>query len=463
MYFYLYISNCYQIKKMIYLKIIMKLKKLFLISIIFHCFNSLFASMSPNEYMYPVSFNGMVAIEELYISTNFSNPIPVKEFPSNDSPVLFYLPDSSPLKVVYTQGTEIDHYAEYHWNSNYTAIILPMEYREKGKHIGWIDCYNTWWEPNDKLDCSQLSMRGVNAYLDNSLWKFSKKINNQEYTGIICFEKNNIKGIFISTFSKDDKKSQKEFSINFSFVEEDQVSLNNKICTSNGTTVFCEDKQNFIFNKSSFTMEDSLGVAYCERINPLSFSITQEDREKEYHGFVYGYLINRSKYGYRLWQKDSKYEKNIFELMNSYELNKPELVTFAIENGVLPLDTKYNSLYNDYWNPIIIDVEKKLDKNCFTKIELPEISPILRVNKIYATTDHLRLRKSSELNSDVITTLDTSSCVLILKIGTAEVIDGLISNWVKVRVLSNSIDVNGKTIKEGTEGWCFAGYLVDNG
>lgn len=63
----------------------------------------------------------------------------------------------------------------------------------------------------------------------------------------------------------------------------------------------------------------------------------------------------------------------------------------------------------------------------------------------YITTSNLYLREGQGTSSKKITMLEKGSFVYILEVGKEETIDGITSNWVK--------------IKEDTEGWCFGGYL----
>ena len=50
--------------------------------------------------------------------------------------------------------------------------------------------------------------------------------------------------------------------------------------------------------------------------------------------------------------------------------------------------------------------------------------------------------------------------VQIIGIGKAETIDGIDSCWVLVEIQPDAKDTNGNVIKEGTEGWCYGGYLL---
>ena len=81
------------------------------------------------------------------------------------------------------------------------------------------------------------------------------------------------------------------------------------------------------------------------------------------------------------------------------------------------------------------------------------------VNTIMTVNENLRLRKAEITSSEIITTMQAGTKVKIIALGKHEVIDGISSNWVKVEVLSNAKDRNGNSIKAGTIGWCYGGYL----
>ena len=81
------------------------------------------------------------------------------------------------------------------------------------------------------------------------------------------------------------------------------------------------------------------------------------------------------------------------------------------------------------------------------------------VNRIMRATDNLRLRKEEATSSAIITTMQKGTMVKILKLGKAETIDGISSNWVQIEVQSGAKDRDGKPITPGTTGWCYGGYL----
>ena len=76
-------------------------------------------------------------------------------------------------------------------------------------------------------------------------------------------------------------------------------------------------------------------------------------------------------------------------------------------------------------------------------------------NIYFFTTDRLKLRKNSDLQSDVITVLDKGTCLLFLEMGESAKIDGKEDNWIKVRIIPKK---NGK-IHSIEEGWVYGGYV----
>jgi len=71
----------------------------------------------------------------------------------------------------------------------------------------------------------------------------------------------------------------------------------------------------------------------------------------------------------------------------------------------------------------------------------------IEVGISYQTTDNLRLRSAEDISSDILTTLKKGTRVVVKELGKQQAIDGITANWVKVQ------------LDNGTEGWCFGGYL----
>ncbi len=67
----------------------------------------------------------------------------------------------------------------------------------------------------------------------------------------------------------------------------------------------------------------------------------------------------------------------------------------------------------------------------------------------YIATDALKIREAPSLSAKQIGRLVKAERATVIELGEDVTIDGIESAWVKVRA------------KDGTEGWCFAGYLTD--
>ena len=88
-----------------------------------------------------------------------------------------------------------------------------------------------------------------------------------------------------------------------------------------------------------------------------------------------------------------------------------------------------------------------------------EIKPGISVS----AKENLRLRTVELISSPIITTIKKNTFVKVKLIGKFDCIDGINSRCVYVEVQNGAQDNTGKLIKNGTEGWCFAGYLNDKG
>ena len=80
-------------------------------------------------------------------------------------------------------------------------------------------------------------------------------------------------------------------------------------------------------------------------------------------------------------------------------------------------------------------------------------------NKTMTVSENLKLRSGEATSTQVLTVMSAGTKVKILELGKAENIDGINSNWVKVEVQSDAKDRDGRTIRAGTVGWCYGGYL----
>lgn len=81
-------------------------------------------------------------------------------------------------------------------------------------------------------------------------------------------------------------------------------------------------------------------------------------------------------------------------------------------------------------------------------------------SQIMTVRENLKLRTKEAVSSNVIAIMSAGVKVKILEYGKQETIDGINANWVKIEIQNGAKDVDGKTIKSGTVGWCYGGYLT---
>ncbi len=91
--------------------------------------------------------------------------------------------------------------------------------------------------------------------------------------------------------------------------------------------------------------------------------------------------------------------------------------------------------------------------------EIQEPEPEER--KTFFVSESLRLRKSESTDSEIIATMIIGTEVEILETGKAETIGGVSGNWVKIQVVNDVTDLKGNAM-QGTVGWCFSGYLIED-
>jgi hypothetical protein len=72
----------------------------------------------------------------------------------------------------------------------------------------------------------------------------------------------------------------------------------------------------------------------------------------------------------------------------------------------------------------------------------------IEAGKPYRTAGILKLRVNEDRNSETIMEMPENTAVVVLETGAEDTIDDIKANWVNVR------------LEDGTEGWCFGGYLL---
>ena len=180
--------------------------------------------------------------------------------------------------------------------------------------------------------------------------------------------------------------------------------------------------------------------------------------------YWYGEKINRICYQYVDEKRVSVFVPNNTQRFNfSSDDEQVESIAFHPSGDIYVLrmnwQTNTHNLYRveNTWDP---QWRKEWYENHETEnVSKTVPSTNVAVNKEMTCGDNLRLRSEEATSSKVITTMQKGTRVKILNLGKAETIDGITSNWVQVEVLADAKDKDGKSIKAGTIGWCYGGYL----
>jgi len=170
---------------------------------------------------------------------------------------------------------------------------------------------------------------------------------------------------------------------------------------------------------------------------------------------------NNSKYNYKI----PDYFTDVFKSGKSYNLKYKidgDYLYLTVENKVKYVLVKmqpkyYDTFYRFYGDTITEEYYSNIiwprhaDGTCDYEGKEDYI--------LKHATANLRLRRSEDTSSTIITTMQKGTAVRILEIGNKDTIEGIPSNWVKVEVQPGARDRDGNAIKSGTIGWCFGGYL----
>lgn len=81
------------------------------------------------------------------------------------------------------------------------------------------------------------------------------------------------------------------------------------------------------------------------------------------------------------------------------------------------------------------------------------------LESIMTVKENLKLRSEEATSSEGLTVMSEGSKVQILEIGKSDIIGGIKSNWVKVKIQKGSRTPEGHLIRPGLIGWCYGGYL----
>jgi len=148
----------------------------------------------------------------------------------------------------------------------------------------------------------------------------------------------------------------------------------------------------------------------------------------------------------------TKTKSSINELLNRYQ-NIIKKETIEMDNGKIAIEIlREDEMVDCILSIMYYDGFKEAFFNCWpynSKYVNDFYEVVKSFSFIYHLTkvNNLRLRKGSNLKSEIIKHMKLNERVEIIEIGKKEIIDNIEGNWVKVMT------------EYGETGWCFGGYL----
>ncbi len=221
---------------------------------------------------------------------------------------------------------------------------------------------------------------------------------------------------------------------------------------------------------SDFSMIDfeSLNMSFIKDVVIFSFPYeikTYEISEIEKNDNTY-----RVELIYNDYAADLKKEKFITSIWNLNEKNA--VFTFDFQKNFLIITNVSNNKQQKYlkislneMNNLLKVIENRKNTHFlyFDTIlkdnSYDLLSTNVSINKTMSVKENLKLRSGEATSTQVLTVMAAGTKVKILELGKSETIDGISSNWVKVEVQKGAKDRDGTSIKAGTVGWCYGGYL----
>ena len=218
---------------------------------------------------------------------------------------------------------------------------------------------------------------------------------------------------------------------------------------------------NIALNLGSFFGLTQFFVSKIKRINANEFlvysnKIIPRDKDEAGQDYIYNDLFNKKMVVFRL-KKDGDY------LEVYVDKEKKPRETYCYVNNDFKNEI-FNLVKNNSCDIDKLTWPRHADGTC----DYEDVSSVKTVststtnvspNKTMLVSENLKLRSGEATTSDVLTVMSAGTKVKILELGKAENIDGINSNWVKVEVQSGAKDRDGRTIRAGTIGWCYGGYL----
>lgn len=179
-------------------------------------------------------------------------------------------------------------------------------------------------------------------------------------------------------------------------------------------------------------------IVTCNGVTPGMAQYYNGKRGYSYNSLDYKGIIGREEWKFIL-SIDGDYMDMYLDSKDNLLGTYVKVDAAVIEEWVKLLRTNICDLSNVTW-PRRADGSSDYDDRVILRQS---------IGSSYRTTDNLRLRSAEETTSDILTTLEKGTKVIVKELGKQQTIDGITANWVKV------------SLEDRIEGWCFGGYLVE--
>ncbi len=310
-----------------------------------------------------------------------------------------------------------------------------------------------------------------------------KKIGSQKYFGDNCINVKkapNFANYWKNISIRNEKYEwlSKSFSTAFSYEGTDKKGLSYYSAIGNGFNINLSTHPEIPYEFIVAVLDPwTYEVYICELPagdwNPVRNSnglIAMNSSCIDFEGNFYLTDCNKEKGCYEIkklsndWIKQYDFYKREIGIMNTNHIPLQNEAKLSAENNGYNFDHEYLWIleHQDDWCKVRkVDGREGWVETKYINFDNQDSasSTNVAVSKVMTCNDNLRLRSQEATSSSVITTMQKGTKVKILKLGKAETIDGISSNWVQVEVLSGAKDKDSKEIKSGTTGWCYGGYL----
>ena len=235
------------------------------------------------------------------------------------------------------------------------------------------------------------------------------------------------------------------------------------VIINNNFLIFTSLSQDHIFSIKRIESNNTLFYLHCELEISEQSEFNDFLKNESFNNFPdftnnrdTTFIVEQNGNRLRIYNGDNT--KLIIELMQTNN-DWTDLMVRYIKSGYKDKALKLNPIEEKLDHPWSDPKTGLYEGSSGNKSNKTVASTTITPSQTMFVTENLKLRSAEATTSKVLTVMAASTKVKILEIGKAETIDGITSNWVKVEVLADATDREGKPIKAGTVGWCYGGYL----